>query len=340
MVAHYQLPSINNGDIMFKIIGTGSYLPERKMTNKDLEKIVDTTDEWISERTGIHSRRIAADNELNSDMATRAAERALQQADMKPNELELIITGTSTADYTLPAMAPIVQHNLGCGHIPAFDLNSVCTSFAYSFITATGFLNSGYYRNCLIIGSDLYSRILNWQDRTTCCIFGDGAGAVVIEQDPTSRGIISHIYGADGSDSELIKVPVGGTKYPAYSNEHYQAEDYFFQMQGTHVYEFTITTIPQVARELIEQAELTNEDIDWVVLHQANRRIIESVSRRTKIPLDRFIINIDKYGNTSSASIPIALDEGFREGKITKGDTVMILGFGGGLSWGGAIFEW
>ncbi len=326
---------------MFKIIGTGSYLPEKIMTNFDLEKIVDTTDEWIRERTGIQERRIADEKQSNSDLAVNAAKNALLSANLKPEDVELLIVGTSTPDYAVPAVAPIIQHKLGCNNIPAFDINSVCSSFAYSLITAAGFLNSGFYKNCLVIGSDIYSRILNWHDRSTCCIFGDGAGAVVIQKDQSTKGILSHNYGAKGDDAELIKIPVGGSKFPAhYIHNNYKKEDYYFQMAGLDVYEFTIITVPKVMIDLITQANLTIFDIDWIILHQANIRIIESVAKKTKIPLEKFIVNIQKVGNTSSASIPIALDEAVRQGKIKRKDKVMMLGFGGGLSWGGLIIEW
>lgn len=326
---------------MIKVIGTGSYLPSKIMTNMDLEKMVNTSDQWIKERTGISERRIAGDDELNSDMAVNAANEAIKKAKLTAKDVDLIIVGTSTADYSIPALAPIVQHKLGCKHIPSFDINSVCTSFTYAFFVACGFLNSGYYKNCLVIGSDIYSRILNWNDRNTCCIFGDGAGAIVVKRDEKSNGrILSYIFGSDGSDAELIYIPVGGSKNPIHKSNNYKKEDYYFQMAGTDVFEFTITTIPNLAVELIKKANLTNNEIDWVVLHQANRRIIESVSKRTKIPLDKFIININKVGNTSSASIPIALDEAVMMGKIKDKDKIMMIGFGGGLSWGGVIFEW
>lgn len=325
---------------MIKVIGTGSYLPEKILTNKDLEKFVDTTDKWIKERTGISERRIASDEQMNSDLATEAAKRAIIDAGLTPEDIDLIIAGTCTADYTLPAMAPIIQKKLGCLKIPAFDINSVCTSFAYAFLTAASILNSGFYKNCLVIGSDIYSRILNWQDRATCCIFGDGAGAVVIKHDKNAKGILSHVYGADGEGSELIKIPVGGTKNPLHYDKDYKDEDKFFQMDGLDVYEFTIMTVPKVVEDLIEKSGLLKDDIDWIILHQANRRIIESVSKRTKIPLKKFIVNIEKVANTSSASIPIALDEAVKDGKIKREQKIMMIGFGGGLSWGGIIIEW
>jgi len=325
---------------MIRIIGTGSYLPGKILTNFELEKMVDTTNDWIMERTGISERRIAEENELNSDLAVNASKKALDMAGLKPEDIDLIVVGTSTPDYTLPAMAPIIQYKLGCGKIPAFDINSVCTSFAYAFITAASLLGGGYYKNCLIIGSDVYSRILNWKDRSTCCIFGDGAGAVILQKDSTAKGIMSHIYGADGADAELIKIPIGGTKNPTHKKNNYKKEDYYFQMAGLDVYEFTILTVPRVVKELIENSKLSKDEINWIILHQANRRIIESVSKRLKIPYDKFIVNINKYGNTSSASIPIALDEAVREGKIKRGDKMIMVGFGGGLSWGGVCLEW
>lgn len=325
---------------MVKIIGTGSYLPEKIMTNYDLEKMVDTTDEWISKRTGIKERRIAADSEATSDLAFYAAKQALQMADLSPEDIDLLIAGTSTADYQIPACAPIVQAKLGCRKIPAFDINSVCTSFSYSFLTAYSMLASGLYENCLVIGADTYSRILNWKDRNSCVIFGDGAGAMVLKRDNSDKGILSYQFGADGSGAELIKIPVGGSKNPGRDSDKYPNEDLFFQMDGKKVYEFTINVIPDVAETLVKKANLTPSDIDWVVLHQANLRIIDMVSKKLEIPIEKFIVNIDRVGNTSSGSIPIVMDEGVRSGKIKTGDKVLSIGFGGGLSWGGLLVQW
>ncbi|MCG8568990.1 MAG: ketoacyl-ACP synthase III [Spirochaetes bacterium] len=325
---------------MFKVIGTGSYLPEKIMTNQELEKIVDTNDKWIRERTGISERRVASEEQSNSDLAVVAGQRAIENAGLTPKDIDIIIMGTSTPDYTLPACAPIVQHKLGCDLIPAFDVNSVCTSFAYAFFVATGFLTSDYYRNCLVIGSDVYSRILNWQDRTTCCIFGDGAGAFVVQRNSDRKGLLAYQFGSIGEDADLIRIPVGGSKYPTHAEMQYEKEDYFFQMAGLDVYEFTITRIPKAVGEILDDAKLTRDDIDWIVLHQANRRIIESVAKKTKIPLDKFIVNIEKVGNMSSASIPVAVDHARSAGKIKPGDKIMMVGFGGGLSWGGVLFEW
>ena len=326
---------------MVKAIGTGKYLPEKVLTNDDLEKMVDTNDEWIVKRTGIKERHIADSTEATSDLAHKASIKALEAADMSPEDVELIIVGTSTADYSIPACAPIVQAKLGCKKIPAFDINSVCTSFSYSFLTAYSLLASGFYDNCLLIGADMYSRILNWKDRGTCVIFADGAGAVVLKRDLTKKGMLSYIYGADGKDANLIKIPVGGSKFPGHFIENnYKTEDLYFQMEGKKVYEFTINIIPEIIDTLLKKASFKINDIDRIILHQANIRIIEMVSKKLDIPIDRFVINIDKYGNTSSASIPIALDEAVRDGRIKEGNKIMSIGFGGGLSWGGFIFEW
>lgn len=325
---------------MIKVIGTGSFLPQKRLTNQDLEKMVKTSDEWITQRTGIKERRIVEDGVVTSDLAYEASKKALESAGLLPKDIDMIIVGTSTPDYTLSATAPIVQQKLGCVDIPAFDINSVCTSFTYSFLTAYSMINSGFYKNCLVIGSDVYSKIMNWEDRTTCVIFGDGAGAMILQKNPSKKGIFSHVYGADGSGSELIRVPAGGIVHPAHKVHEMKKEDLFFKMDGTRVYEFSISVVPDTVETLIENSGLSKEDIDWIVLHQANRRIIESVSKRTKIPIDKFIINIEKYGNTSSATIPIAVDEAVKDGRIKEGDKVMMLGFGGGLSWGGFIIEW
>lgn len=325
---------------MIKVIGTGSYLPSKIMTNNDLTKLVETTDEWITQRTGIKERRIAADDESTSDLAVNAAKNALEMANLTPNDIDLLIVGTSTPDYTIPAVAPIVQNKLGCRQIISFDINSVCTSFATTFLTAYSILSSGFYNNCLIIGADTYSRILNWTDRSSCVLFGDGAGAMILSKDNTKKGILSHLFGANGKGSDYIRIPVGGSKFPLHSHAEFKKEDLYFQMDGKKVYEFTISVIPDCAEELIRLANLTPNDLDWVVLHQANLRIIDAVSKRLHLSKEKFVINIDKVGNTSSASIPIAIDEINRAGKIKKGDKMLILGFGGGLSWGGVIFEW
>jgi 3-oxoacyl-[acyl-carrier-protein] synthase-3 len=325
---------------MIKVLGTGSYLPEKILTNKDLEKIVNTTDQWIKQRTGISERRIASDIESTSDLAVKASKQAFEMANMKPEDIDLIIVGTSTPDYSIPAVGPIIQYKLGCKDIFAFDVNSVCTSFAGAFFTAYSILKSGFYNNCLIIGADTYSRILNWEDRGSCILFGDGSGAMIIKKDSSKKGILSYSFKADGKGADYIMIPAGGSKNPLRDIKKYKKEELLFQMDGKKVYEFTISCIPDMAEKLINDAGLVPDNIDWIVLHQANLRIIDAVSKKLSLSKDKFIININKYGNTSSASIPIAIDESVREGKFKEGDKIMMIGFGGGLSWGGVIFEW
>jgi 3-oxoacyl-[acyl-carrier-protein] synthase III len=325
---------------MIHVLGTGSYLPEKILTNHDLSKMVDTSDDWIFKRTGIKERRIASADEATSDLAAKAAEKALKKANVKSKDIELIVVGTSTPDYPVPAVAPIIQRKLKCGNAIAYDINSACTSFTVAFLNAYGLLASGMYKNCLVIGSDTYSRILNWKDRSTCVLFGDGAGAMVIAADKTKKGILSHYYSADGHGAEYIMLPAGGSKNPPANAGQLPKEDLFFKMDGKKVYEFTLSKIPDAAEYLIEKAKITTNDLDWIVLHQANARIIDAVARRLKLSKDKFIITIDTFGNTASASIPIALDAAVNKNAIRPNDLVMMIGFGGGLSWGGVIFEW
>lgn len=325
---------------MIQIIGTGSYLPEKVLTNHDLEQMVDTSDEWITRRTGIKERRIAADDETTSDLGTAAARKALEMANMKPEDVQLILLATSTSDYKISAGAPLIQAKLGCNKVPSFDINSVCTSFTTALLTAYSMLASGLYENCLVVGADVYSKILNWKDRNTCVIFGDGGGAALLKRDEKQKGILSHLFGADGTGNHLIQVPVGGCAKPQQFFDKYEEEELYLHMTGKKVYEFTISVVPKAINQLIENAGLTKDDIDWVILHQANVRIISSISAMLKIDFDKFIVTIDKTGNTSSASIPIALDTAVRDGRIKQGDKVMMVGFGGGLSWGGMILEW
>lgn len=325
---------------MIQIIGTGSYLPEKILTNHDLEQMVETSDEWITRRTGIKERRIAGDNETTSDLGTAAARKALEMAKMKPEDIQLILVATSTADYKISACAPLIQTKLGCNKIPAFDINSVCTSYTTALMTGYSMLASGLYENCLIIGADVYSKILNWKDRNTCVIFGDGAGATIIKRDEKQKGVLSHLFGADGTGNHLIQIPVGGTALPQQFYEKYEEEEFYLHMTGKKVYEFTISVVPKSIKELIEKAGLSKDDLDWVILHQANVRIISSISSMLEIDFEKFVVTIDKTGNTSSASIPLALDTAVRDGRIKRGDKVMMVGFGGGLSWGGMILEW
>ncbi len=326
---------------MFRIVGTGSFLPEKVLTNNDLERMIETTDEWITKRTGIKERRIAADEDATSDLAIRASQKAIEAAGITAEDIDMIIVGTSTPDYQIPSTAPVVQHKLGCRKwIPSFDVNSVCSSFAYAMLTANGIFTTMDYEYCLVIGADIYSRIMNWKDRGACIIFGDGAGAMVLKKDKSAKGLLAGVYGVDGSGADLIKLAVGGSRQPWSRKDQYEPDDFYFKMEGRKVYEFTIKVLPQVITDLLSKSKLEANQVDWYVLHQANQRIIESISDLLEVPMDKFIMNIQKVGNTSSASIPIAADEAVREGKIKRGDKVLMLGFGGGLSWGGALIEW
>ncbi len=326
---------------MIDILGTGSYLPSKVLTNFDLSKIVDTSDEWITKRTGIRERRVVVEGEeATSDLALHASLKAIEMANIKKEDIDMIIVGTSTPDYQIPACAPILQAKLGLKDIPAFDLNSVCSSFSYGFSVANSILVSGAYKKILLVGADTYSTILNWNDRTSCVIFGDGAGAVILEKSTRDK-LLSLELGAYGDDYDMVRIKVGGSKHPITKNPHqYDIADTFFYMEGKRVYEFAITLIPEVIERLLKKSNLKIDDIDLVVLHQANIRIIEMVAKSTDIPLDKFFINIQKIGNTSSGSIPIALDEAVRQGRIKKGSKVLSIGFGGGLSWGGFLLEW
>jgi 3-oxoacyl-[acyl-carrier-protein] synthase-3 len=326
--------------IMIKILGTGSYVPEKVITNFDLEKTLDTSHEWIVKRTGIHERHVVAPGESTVSCSVEAAKKALAAAGVSPEDVDLLILTTSTADYQISSSAPIVAYELGCGKIPAFDLNAVCAGFVYGFSVAAGFLESGMYKNCLLIGADVYSRILNWEDRNSCVLFGDGAGAVLLKKEDSPSNVLAYDYCTDGSGSAHIRIPVGGSKMPYHSTENLIKEDLYFQMDGKKVYEFTIKEIPACVKRLVEKANITSADLDAIILHQANIRIIDAVAKDCGIDRDKFFVNINKYGNTSSASVPLALDEAVREGKIKSGDKVMMLGFGGGLSWGGIILQW
>ena len=326
--------------IMIKILGTGSYVPEKVLTNFDLEKTLDTSNEWIIKRTGIKERRIAAPEESTVSFSVNAAKKALAAAGVSAEDVDLLILTTSTADYQISSSAPIIANELGCRKIPAFDLNAVCAGFVYGFGVATGFLESGMYKNCLLIGADTYSRILNWKNRNSCILFGDGAGAVFMKKEEGASNILSYDYCSDGRGSAHIRIPAGGSKIPYHSSENIAEDDLYFQMDGKKVYEFTIKEIPACVERLLEKANISSADLDAVVFHQANIRIIDTVAKDCEIPIEKFFINIQKYGNTSSASVPLALDEAVREGKIKSGDKILMLGFGGGLSWGGIILEW
>lgn len=319
------------------ILGTGSYLPEKILTNKDLEKIVDTNDEWITTRTGIKERRIAADDEATSDLSYNAALRAIEDSGIDKNEIDLIIIATSTPDYQMPSTAALVQNKLGI-KAAGFDLEAACTGFVYGLITGYSFINAGIYKKVLVVGADVFSRILDWEDRGTCILFGDGAGAVVLGE-VEDGGYLGGDLQADGSGGSELIVPSSGSRMPL-TQEVLDNKDQFVKMNGREIFKFAVKIFPETVDRSLEKANLKIDDIDLIIPHQANIRIIESISKRLNQPLDKFFVNLDKYGNTSAATIPIALDEANKQGRISKGDKVIMVGFGGGLTYGSCIIEW
>jgi 3-oxoacyl-[acyl-carrier-protein] synthase-3 len=324
------------------ILGTGRYVPAKVLTNGDLEKLVDTSDAWITERTGIRERRIAKEGENTSDMATAAGRAALEAAGVAAADLDMIIVATVTGDSPMPATAVHVQNKLGIGNIPAFDLSAACAGFLYGLSIADQFIRTGQMRHVLLVGVELLSRVLNWRDRTTCVLFGDGAGAVVLgPADPTAspstaRGVISTKLFTDGSLASALIIPGGGSQMPLTHNALDEAQDKV-QMVGRDVFKVAVKNLTSASKAALDVAGINAADIDWVVAHQANLRILTQVAGRLDIPLDRFVINIERYGNTSSASVPIALDEAVRDGRIKPGQTVLMCALGAGISWGSAL---
>jgi 3-oxoacyl-[acyl-carrier-protein] synthase-3 len=321
-----------------RIVGTGHYVPSRVLSNHDLERMVDTSDAWIVERTGIRERRIAAQGEASSDMAAEAARRALEMAGVQATDIDLIIVATVTPDKPLPATAVYVQQKIGArSDCPAFDIAAACAGFIYGLSIADRFVSSGGARHVLVVGVELLSRVLNWKDRTTCVLFGDGAGAAVVSSAGDSgRGIFStHLY-ADGTQANSLQIPAGGSHMPA-SQLTIDEGRHFVHMAGQDVFKYAVRALASASLTALEHNGLTREDIQWVVPHQANMRILDAVAKRVGIGLDRFVLNLEKYGNTSSASIPIALDEALRARTIRDGDHVLMCALGGGFAWGSAL---
>ncbi len=315
-----------------RIIGTGSYLPERIVTNRDLEKIVETNDEWIVTRTGISERHYAADHQSASDLALIAAQRAIQAAGIDASEIDLIIVATSTPDMIFPATACILQDKLGIRQGVAFDVQAVCAGFVYGLATAEKFIRTGAAKCALVVGAELFSRILNWQDRGTCVLFGDGAGAVVLKAS-TSPGILSTHLHADGSHRNALRAP------GSFDNGKIRGSPYL-EMDGAAVYKFAVKAFEEVAWEALNANNVKPESIDWFVCHQANKRIIMHAAKKLALPDEKVVLTVDKHGNTSAASIPLALDVAVRDGRIQPGQKVLIAALGGGFAWGAAMVEW
>ncbi|MEK3714925.1 beta-ketoacyl-ACP synthase 3 [Paenibacillus sp. FSL R7-0333] len=321
------------------IIGTGKYVPERILTNSDLEKIVETNDEWIVSRTGIRERHIAAPEQATSDLAYEAALKALKSAGMKAEELDLIIVATVTPDSAFPSTACILQDKLGAKNAAAFDLSAACSGFVYSLATATGFIQNGMYNNALVIGADTLSRITDYTDRNTCVLFGDGAGAVIVGEVPEGRGFQSFDLGAEGSGGSLLNLEAGGSRLPA-SQQTVEDKKHFIYMNGREVFKFAVRVMGSATERVLTKAGLSKENIDLFVPHQANIRIIQSAMQRLDLPPEKVVVNVDKYANTSAASIPLALVEAAEEGRMKAGDAVLMVGFGGGLTWGASVLIW
>ncbi len=321
------------------IAGTGSYLPEKVLTNFDLEKIVDTTNEWILSRTGIRERHMAAPEEATSDLATEAGRAALEMAGVDPADLDLIIVATLTPDHYFPSTAGFVQRNLGAIKAAAFDLEAACTGFIYALTIGDLFIRTGTFKRILVIGAEVLTRFLNWEDRDTCVLFGDGAGAAVLVPGEGDRGIISTHLHSDGRMAELLYAPAGVSRIPI-TKEAIDQKLNTVKMQGNEVFKIAVTKLSEVAEEVLEANNLTAKDIDFLVPHQANFRIIWATARKLKLPMEKVIVTVDRHGNTSAASVPMALDEAVRSGRIVPGNRVLLEAFGGGFTWGAALVRW
>ncbi len=321
------------------ISGVGSYVPERVLDNHELATIVDTSDEWITTRTGIHERRIARDDEPSSAMAAEAGRRALEAAGAAPEEIDLLVVATITPDSTMPSTACRVQPLLGLTNATCFDLNAACSGFVFALETARQFVATGAAHKALVVGVDKMSVLMDWQDRSTCVLFGDGAGAVVLERATSSRGFLSASTGGDGSMADLLQVPAGGSAIPA-SEESIRERLHYLRMEGNPVFRGAVRGMAEVATQAIEQAGITPADVSCVIPHQANLRILQAMGDKLGIGMDSFVINLDRYGNTTAATIPIALDEALREGRVKDGDLVLFVAFGAGLTWGASVLEW
>lgn len=321
------------------VIGTGKYVPEKILTNSDLEKMVDTNDEWIVSRTGIKERHIAAPDQATSDLAYEAAMKALESAGMTGSDLDLIIVATITPDSAFPSTACILQDKLGAKGAAAFDLSAACSGFVYGLATATSFIQSGMYNNALVIGADCLSRITDYTDRNTCVLFGDGAGAVVIGEVPEGRGFKSFDLGAEGAGGGLLQLEGGGSRLPA-SAETVENRKHYIYMNGREVFKFAVRVMGTATDEVLRKAGMERTDVDLFVPHQANIRIIQSAMQRLELPEEKVVVNVDKYANTSAASIPLALVEAAEEGRMKAGDTILMVGFGGGLTWGASVLVW
>jgi len=322
-----------------KILGTGSYVPERIVTNEDMAKIVETSDEWIRTRTGIHERRFVEEGMATSDMSVQAALRAIEASGLTPEDIDVVIVATVTPDHLFPATACLVQDRIGAKNAAAFDLTAGCTGFLYGLSVAVPMLEAGLYKHALVIGAETLSKIMDFEDRATCVLFGDGAGAVVLGPAEAGKGFLSFEMGADGSGGPLLIQEAGGSRNPA-SQETVLNRRHFVSMAGNEVFKFAVRTLGSVSEKALEKAGYTKDDLDFLIPHQANFRIIESAVNRLGLSQDKVYVNLERYGNMSSASIPVALDEAVRMGKIHDNDLLVLVGFGAGLTWGATVVRW
>lgn len=322
-----------------KIVSTGSYIPERVLTNADLEKMVDTSDEWISTRTGIRRRHIAREDQAASDLAYEASTKALEKKGISVKELDMIIVATITPDMLFPATACILQDKLGAKDIPAFDLEAACSGFLYGISIASQFINTGVYHTILVVAAETLSKIIDWEDRNTCVIFADGAGAAILQPSNDGNGIISTYLGADGGGADLVGVPAGGSRMPA-SVETVRERQHYMKMKGNELFKRAVKVMVHAVDEALKMGNLTYGDLDFFIPHQANIRIIQAVAKRIDLPMEKVYINLHECGNMSAASIAVALDQAVEEGKINKGDKVLLASFGGGLTWASMVIEW
>jgi 3-oxoacyl-[acyl-carrier-protein] synthase III len=324
---------------MVRIIGTGSYLPKKILTNADLEKMVDTSDEWIVTRTGIKQRHIAAAEQASSDLAVKAAKKAIEEAKVKPEDIDLVIVATITPDMFFPSTACLVQTQLGIKNAAAFDISAACTGFIYALSIAKQYLETGASKMALVIAAETLSKITDWQDRNTCVLFGDGAGAAVLKKTEGDSGLLAFYLGADGQYGDLLKMPGGGSRMPA-TEDTVKQRMHFLKMSGNATFKIAVQSMIKASQEVIKKAGLKCEDINLVIPHQANIRIIEAMAKRVGVPMEKIFLNIHRCGNMSAATTAVGLDEAYRAGKIKKGDIVQIVAFGGGLTWGGCMMKW
>lgn len=326
-------------NLSVEIAGLGSYLPEKEMTNHDLEKMVDTSDEWITKRTGIKTRRIAADDEATSDLAANAATKALEDADMSPDQIDAILCCTCSPDYLFPATACLVQEAIGATSAVAFDLEAACSGFVYGLTQASSMVGSGMADNVLVIGAETLSRMTDWTDRGSCILFGDGAGAAVVTNDTDRSKVLYAEAGADGSRPDILMIPAGGSRNPG-NHDTVDRGDHYMKLEGREVFKYAVGKLGELVQRIPEETDKSLDDIDVIIPHQSNERIIRSVCERANLSQDKAYMNIDRVGNTSAASIPIALHDAVEEGFVQRGDLVLLVAFGGGITWGSILLEY